>query len=134
VRRTLQNALALLQARAAGVTLVTVDRWTIAEELWSFGEDELYLAALDLSDKEMIRVWRLAGRLYMNGGARSGFGQAGEAAALAAVATLERRKRPLARQRRRPKRNRPEFGRTLDERLEDVYRIEDGESFPAAWR
>jgi len=130
VRRTLQNALALLQARAAGVTLVTVDRWTIAEELWSFGEDELYLAALNLSDKEMIRVWRLAGRLYMNGGARS----AGEAAALAAVSTLERRKRPLARQRRRPKRNRPEFGRTLDERLEDVYRIEDGESFPAAWR
>jgi hypothetical protein len=112
------------------VTLVTVDRSTLAEELWSFGEDELYLAALDLSDDEMIRVWKLAGRLYMNGDARS----AGEAAALAAVSTLEGRKRPLVRKRRRPKRNRPDLGRTLDERLEDVYRIEDGESFPAAWR
>jgi hypothetical protein len=130
VRRALQNARALLQARLAGVTLVTVDRSTLAEELWSFGEDELYLAALDLSDDEMIRVWKLAGRLYMNGDARS----AGEAAALAAVSTLEGRKRPLVRKRRRPKRNRPDLGRTLDERLEDVYRIEDGESFPAAWR
>jgi hypothetical protein len=130
VRRALQNARALLQARLAGVTLVTVDRSTLAEELWSFGEDELYLAALDLSDDEMIRVWKLAGRLYMNGDARS----AGEAAALAALSTLEGRKRPLVRKRRRPKRNRPDLGRTLDERLEDVYRIEDGESFPAAWR
>jgi hypothetical protein len=130
VSRLLQNARALLQARVAGVTLVTVDRWTLAEELWSFGEDELYLAALDPSDEEMVRVWRLAGRLYLKGDARS----AGEAAALAAVTILGGRKRPLARQRRRPKRSRPEFGRTLAERLEDVHRIEDGESFPAAWR
>ena len=129
MRRAVQNALALLQARVAGVTLVSVDRWTLAGELWSFGEDELYLAALELSDEEMVRVWKLAGRLYMKGDARS----AGEAAALAAVSILEGRKRPLARQRRRPKRNRPDFGRTLNERLEDIERVEDSASFPAAW-
>jgi hypothetical protein len=41
--------------------LVSVDRWTLAEELWSFGEDDLYLAALDLSDEEMIQVWKRGG-------------------------------------------------------------------------
>jgi hypothetical protein len=40
---------------------VSVDRWTLAEELWSFGEDDLYLAALDLSDEEMIQVWKRGG-------------------------------------------------------------------------
>ena len=58
--------LALIRARVAGVTLVSVDRSTLAEELWAYGEDELYLAALDLSDEEMVRIWRLAGRLYMD--------------------------------------------------------------------
>ena len=130
MRRALRNALALLRARTAGVTLVTVDRWTLAEELWSFGEDELHLAALDLSDDHMIRVWRLAGLLYMNSKARS----AGEAAAQATVSILEGRERPLTRKRRRPQRDRPHFEQTLDERLDDVHRIEDGESFPASWR
>jgi hypothetical protein len=111
------------------VTLLSVDRWTLAEELWSFGEDELYLAALDLSDAEMIQVWKRAGRLYMNDDARSG----GEAAALAAVAVLEGRGRPLARKRRRPQRARPRFEQTLEERLDDVHRIEDSESFPEPW-
>jgi hypothetical protein len=73
------------------VTLVSVDRWTLAEELWSYGENELYLAALDLSDEDMVRVWRLAGRLYMDDVARS----AGQAAALAAVSVLEGRRGPL---------------------------------------
>jgi hypothetical protein len=66
----------------------------------------------------------------MKGEARS----AGEAAARAAVVTLEGRNRPLARRRRRPRRDRPDFGRTFDERLADVERIEDSETFPAAWR
>jgi hypothetical protein len=66
----------------------------------------------------------------MNGEARF----AGEAAARAGVSALEGRDRPLARQRRRPKRNRPDFGRTLEERLEDVDRIEDSKSFPEPWR
>ena len=52
-----------------GVTLVTVDRWTLAE-LWSFGEDALYAAPLRLSDEDMVRLWLLAGRLYLSGEAR----------------------------------------------------------------
>ena len=130
MRRALHTALALLQARVAGVTFVIVDRWTLAEELWSFGEDQLHLAAIDLSDEDMMRVWRRAGGMYLNGDARS----AGEAAALAAVSILERRERPLERKRRRPQRERPDFQRTLEERLDDVHRIEDSESFPASWR
>jgi hypothetical protein len=37
------------------VTLVSVGRWTLAEELWSFGKDNLYLAALNLSDDQWFR-------------------------------------------------------------------------------
>jgi hypothetical protein len=130
VGRAVRNALALLRARVAGVTLVSVDRWTLAEELWSSGEDELHLAALDLSDEDMVRVWRLAGRLYMDDVARS----AGQAAALAAVSVLEGRRRPLARKRRRPGRDRLHFPQTIEERVDEVHRIEDSESFPPSWR
>jgi hypothetical protein len=114
----------------SNLTLVTIDRWTLAEELWSFGEDALYRRPLEMSDGEMIRVWTLAGRIYMRGAARS----SGEAAALAAVATLERRRRPLARTRRRPQGQRPRLGKSREERQRDVLRIEESESFPAAWR
>jgi hypothetical protein len=41
MRRALGNLIASLRERDPGVTLVTVDRWTLAEELWSFGEDSL---------------------------------------------------------------------------------------------
>ena len=112
------------------MTLVSVDRSTLAEELWSYGEDELYLAALDLSDEEMVRIWRLAGRLYMDERASS----AGQAAALAAVSVLEGRQRSLARKRRRPRHARPHFSRTIEERVDEVHRIEDSESFPPSWR
>ena len=116
--------------RLSGVTLVTVDRWTLAEELWSFGEDELYLAPLEMSDEQLVAVWELAGKLYMKDEARS----AGEAGALAAVAVVEGKKRPLARARRRPQAQRPQFQKTIEERLEDVGRIEESESFPEVWR
>jgi len=114
----------------SGVTLVTVDRWTLAEELWSFGEDELYLAPLEMSDEQLVAVWKLAGKLYMNDEARS----AGEAGALAAVALVEGRRRSLARARRRPQAERPRFEKTTEERLEDVRRIEESASFPEGWR
>ena len=114
----------------SNLTLVTIDRWTLAEELWSFGEDALYLRPLQMSDAEMIRVWVLAGRIYMRGTARS----SGEAAALAAVATLEHRRRPLARTRRRPQVQRPRFRTSREERQRDVLRIEESENFPAVWR
>ena len=113
-----------------GITLVTIDRWTLAEDLWSFGEDELYPAALDLSDDEMVRLWKLAGRLYLRDEARCG----GEASALAAVSILEGERRPLARTRRRPGRGRPELGRSVEERIADVHRIEESDSYPAPWQ
>jgi hypothetical protein len=116
--------------RLSGVTLVTVDRWTLAEELWSFGEDDLYLTPLEMSDEQLVTVWDVAGKLYMKDEARS----AGEAGALAAVAVVEGKRRPLARKRRRPQSQCPKFEATLEERLDDVSRIEASESFPAAWR
>jgi hypothetical protein len=53
VRRVL-GALLLAVGRDPGVTLVETDRWTLAEELWSFGEDSLYPVALQLSDEDMV--------------------------------------------------------------------------------
>jgi hypothetical protein len=116
--------------RLSGVTLVTVDRWTLAEELWSFGEDELYLVPLEMPDEQLVAVWKLAGKLYMKDEARS----AGEAGALAVVVVVEGKRRQLARRRRRPQARRPQFEKTVEERLEDVGRIEESQSFPEAWR
>jgi hypothetical protein len=64
VRRAL-GALLLALGHDPGVTLVSVDRWTLAEELWSFGEDSLYPIALQLSDEDMVRLWLSAGRLLL---------------------------------------------------------------------
>jgi hypothetical protein len=116
--------------RLSGVTLLSVDRWTLAEELWSFGEEALCLEPLELSDEEMVRLWILAGKLYMRGDARS----AGEAGALAAVAMIEGKKRPLARTRRRPQARLPRFEKAPEERFDDIRRIEESESFPEVWR
>jgi hypothetical protein len=116
--------------RLSGVTVLSVDRWTLAEELWSFGEDALHLEPLELSDEEMVRLWTLAGKLYMNGDARS----AGEAGALAAVAIIEGKKRPLARTRRRPQARLPRFEKAEEERFDDIRRIEESDSFPEVWR
>jgi hypothetical protein len=113
-----------------GVTMVTVDRWTLAEELWAFGEDELYRAPLELSDEDLVRVWVLAGRLLERGKARF----SAEAAALAAVSVIEGRRRPLARKRRRPHAQRPRFEQTPEERSADVDRIEDSDAYPETWR
>ena len=81
MRRAL-GALLLALGRDPGVTLIETDRWTLAEELWSFGEDSLYPVALQLSDEDMVRLWLLAGGLLVKERARS----SGEATALAAVA------------------------------------------------
>jgi hypothetical protein len=129
VRRAL-GALLLALGRDPGVTLIETDRWTLAEELWSFGEDSLYPAALQLSDEDMVRLWLLAGRLLLKGEARS----SGEASALAAVAVIEGKQRPLARKRRRPQARRPRFEQTPEERYAEVSRIEESESFPEKWR
>jgi hypothetical protein len=124
VRRWRGLLSALLRFR--GLTFVEVDRWTLAEELWSFGEDELYLRAVDMSDEDMIRVWTRAGKLYMKGEARS----AGEAAALAAVEILEGNQRTLARSRRRPRAQRPWFGKTPEDRQNDIYDVAERKRLP----
>jgi hypothetical protein len=129
VRRAL-GALLLSLGRDPGVTLIETDRWTLAEELWSFGEDSLYPAALQLSDEDMVRLWLLAGRLLLKGKARS----SGEASALAAVAVIEGKQRPLARKRRRPQARRPRLEQTPEERYAEISRIEESESFPEKWR
>ena len=128
MRHALRNLLTSL--RPTGVTLVETDRWTLAEELWSFGEDSVYPAALQLSDEDMVRLWLLAGRLLLKEKARS----SGEAAALAAVAVIEGKQRPLARKRRRPQAGRLKFGQTPEERYAEISRTEESGSFPEKWR
>ena len=113
-----------------GVTLLEIDRWTLAEELWSFGEDSLYREPLHMDDEAMIRVWELAGRLSLRGPPRS----SGETAALAAVEVIEGRRRALARKRRRRQADRPEFNKTPEERYADINRVEESEHFPEMWR
>jgi hypothetical protein len=120
----------LALGRDPGVTLIETDRWTLAEELWSFGEDSLYPVALQLSDEDMVRLWLLAGRLLLKERARS----SGEAAALAAVAVIEGNHRPLARKRRRRQANRLRFEQTPEERYAEISRIEDSPSFDEKWR
>jgi hypothetical protein len=129
VRRAL-GALLLALGRDPGVTLIETDRWTLAEELWSFGEDSLYPVALQFSDEAMVRLWLLAGGLLLNERARS----SGEAIALAAVAVIEGNQRPLARKRRRPQANRLRFEQTPEERYAEISRIEDSPTFDEKWR
>ena len=112
-----------------GSVVVTIDRWTLAEELWLYGEDALYLAPLAMGDCDLLRVWLLGGTALMTGRARSG----SEAAALAAVELLEGRERPLARNRRRPRSGLPDLGRAPENRLADVHRIQKACAFPHPW-
>jgi hypothetical protein len=58
----------------------------------------------------------------------------GEAAALAAIAVIEGKERPLARKRRRPQANRLRFEETPEERYAEISRIEEGPRFPEKWR
>jgi len=129
VRRTV-GALLLALGRDPGVTLIETDRWTLAEELWSFGEDSLYPVALRLSDEDMVRLWLLAGGLLVKERARS----SGEETALAAVVVIEGNQRPLARKRRRPQADRLRFEQTPEERYAEISRIEDSPSFDEKWR
>jgi hypothetical protein len=78
----------------------------------------------------MVRLWLLAGRLLLKDKARS----SGEASALAAVAVIEGKQRPLARKRRRSQARRPRFEQTPEERYAEISRVEESESFPETWR
>jgi hypothetical protein len=127
--RRVWGGLLLALGRDRGVTLVQTDRWTVAEELWSFGEDALYPVALELSDEDMVRLWLVAGRLLLNEKA----GTSGEAAALAAVEVIEGKRRPLARKRRRPRASRLRFEQTPEERYDEIRRIEESPTFRDEW-
>ena len=129
MRRAL-GALLLALGRDPGVTLIETDRWTLAEELWSFGEDALYPVALQLSAEDMVRLWLLAGGYLLKERARS----SGEATALAAVAVIEGDQRPLSRKRRRPQANLLRFEQTPEERYAEISRIEDSPSSDEKWR
>ena len=41
---------ALFDPTQSGVTLLEIDRWTLAEELWSCGEDSLYREPLRMDE------------------------------------------------------------------------------------
>jgi hypothetical protein len=103
-----------------GEFVLVIDRWTLAEQLWAFGEDAAYERALTLSDRQMVDVFRRAARLFSDGDARTGV----VALAMAAVAVLEGGQRPLARRRRRSKRDRPVFDVSTEARLDDMSRLQ----------
>jgi hypothetical protein len=86
--------------------MMRIDRSHLAEELWRFGEEGLALRMDELNDDEILRIWKLGGRLLMHDRARSN----GEAAAAAAVIVMTGEDRPLSRRRRRPKKGMPDFG------------------------
>jgi hypothetical protein len=89
------------------------------EQLWAFGEDAVSERVLTLPDREMLKVFKLAARLFADGDARTG----AVALVMAAVAVLEGRQRPPSRRRRRPKRDAPVFDVSLDDRLRDLSRL-----------
>ncbi len=113
-----------------GSVVVTIDRWTLAEELWLFGEDAVCTAAVEIADPELIRVWEQAGEVLLGGKARS----AREAAALAAVIVVEGQEGPLARKRPRPRRGLPDLGPAPRDRVDDMTRVQRAFGLPHAWQ
>jgi len=103
-----------------GQLYLLMDRWTLAEQLWAFGEDDLYEAALTLSDSQMLDVFRRAARIFSSGDARTG----AVALGMAAVALLEGAQRPLNRRRRRPKRDALVFPASREERLDQLSHLQ----------
>ena len=98
-----------------------VDRWTLAEELWRWGEDGLIPDVLSLPDDTLFQVWLAAGDLARKTDARNK--SAGWGVASAAVQVMEGETRPLARRRRRPKKELPDFGGTTEERVRSVSHL-----------
>lgn len=94
-----------------GQVAMMFSRTTTALCLWEFGEDDLSDMALTLTDSQLRRIQEIALRyespsfpLPVNRQRASH----GHCIALAAVTQLEGGLRPLARVRRRPKRDTPE--------------------------
>lgn len=81
-----------------------------AAGLWDYGEDDLAERALALSDEDLRAVWRIAATYENPSYPLPIEGQRithNHVNAIATIAYLEGRLRPLARTRRRPEKDRP---------------------------
>ena len=84
--------------------LAFLDRRGLAEDLWSYGEDELAFRALELTELELARVGVIAGRLLRSDEQATSSGNSmliARACALAVVEVLEGAPRDLSNRRRR---------------------------------
>jgi len=82
-----------------------------AARLWDYAEDGLVDRALALADSELREVWSIAGRYWGASYPLPIHGQRvvlGHVTALAVITYLEGELRPLARERRRSQKDRPE--------------------------
>jgi hypothetical protein len=82
-----------------------------AASLWDYGEDALVEPALALDDDRLQQAWTLAGRYWDPTFALPGMKHRltlGHVAAFAVITLLEGDLRPLARERRRAQRSKPE--------------------------
>lgn len=82
-----------------------------AASLWDYGEDELVDRARALTDSELDEIWSIAGRYLDPQCVLPVHNQRvvlGHVTALAVITYLEGELRPLARERRRPQKERPE--------------------------
>ena len=86
-------------------------RADLAEDLWRYGEDDLWKRALTASNRRMKRISDASMRHLLEGPqvASGGSMLISKALALAAVEVFEGKPRPLARERRRPENDVPEL-------------------------
>ena len=99
--------------------------WTLAEELWAWGEDDLVEPSLGLNDEQMVRLWIRAGELYLASAAGSGREERG-----ARRCRVVGRSRSFAcASRRRPHAQRPDLDKT-GRALRRQARIEIEMGFP----
>jgi hypothetical protein len=90
---------------------VFTPRADLAEDLWRYGEDELWTKALTASNRKMKRISELS-LDHLLEGPTSASGDSmpiARALALAAVEVFEGEARPLKRNRRRPEQDVPEM-------------------------
>ena len=91
------------------MSVVWTERTSLAEELWRYGEDDLWQRVLTASDQTMEAIGLRAMDHLLHGQALPSGGSMliSKALALAAVEVFEGDERPLRRDRRRPQRDFP---------------------------
>jgi hypothetical protein len=81
-----------------------------AASLWDYGEDELIVRALDLTDEELSQAWEIAGRYWDPSFPLPAMNQRvtlNHVNAFAVITLIEGNLRPLARERRRSQKDKP---------------------------